>query len=176
MLNISAKFHENRTFTFQEITTSITNERTNQQTNKPAWSLFILAEVVSIKVCAECRNELEKSRRVEVITRAMTENVRWDWRVTKGAITSKIKQAIKHKTSPARLAQLLQPSLAFCFSLQPMTAYRPGGLIRAATVVQQLCKSCRTCFMFYCMFYFTCDRSLKAALSLVAKRLLPTSD
>jgi len=25
----------------------------------------------------------------------------------------------------------------------------------AATVV---CKSCGTCFMFYCMFYFTCDR------------------
>ena len=41
----------------------------------------------------------------------------------KGAITCKIKHAIKHKTSPARLAQLLQPSLAFCFSLQPMTAY-----------------------------------------------------
>jgi len=39
--------------------------------------------------------------------------------------TNKIKHAIKHKTSPARLAQLLQPSL-FCFSLQPMTAYRPG--------------------------------------------------
>ena len=32
--------------------------------------------------------------------------------------------------------------------------------MRAATVVQQLCKSCRTCFMLYCMFYFTCDRSL----------------
>ena len=31
--------------------------------------------------------------------------------------------------------------------------------MRAATVVQHLCKSCRTCFMFYCMFYFTCDRS-----------------
>ena len=30
----------------------------------------------------------------------------------KGAITSKIKHAIKLKTSPARLAQLLQPSLA----------------------------------------------------------------
>jgi len=44
----------------------------------------------------------------------------------KGAITNKIKHAIKLKTSPARLAQLLQPSLAFCFSLQPMTAYRPG--------------------------------------------------
>ena len=42
----------------------------------------------------------------------------------KGAITSKIKHAIKLKTSPARLAQLLQPSLAFCFSLQTMTAHR----------------------------------------------------
>jgi len=40
---------------------------------------------------------------------------------TKGAITSKTKHAIKHKTRPARLAQLLQPSLAFCFNLQPMT-------------------------------------------------------
>jgi len=38
------------------------------------------------------------------------------WSDTKGAITSKIKHAIKHKTSPARLAQLLQPSLAFCLS------------------------------------------------------------
>ena len=38
---------------------------------------------------------------------------------TKGAVTSKIKHAIKHKT---RLAQALQPSSAFCFSLQPMTA------------------------------------------------------
>jgi len=49
--------------------------------------------------------------------------------VSKGAITTKIKHAIKHtvkyKTKPARLAQLLQPSLAFRFSLQPMTAYRP---------------------------------------------------
>jgi len=31
----------------------------------------------------------------------------------KEAITSKVKHAIKLKTSPARLAQLLQPSLAF---------------------------------------------------------------
>ena len=38
-------------------------------------------------------------------------------------MASKIKHAIKLKTSPARLAQLLQPSLAFCFSLQPMTAH-----------------------------------------------------
>ena len=36
-----------------------------------------------------------------------------------------MKHAKKRKTSPARLAQLLQPSLALCFSLQPMTAYRP---------------------------------------------------
>jgi len=35
--------------------------------------------------------------------------------------------------------------------------------MRAATVVQELCKSCRTCFMFYCMFYFTCDRSFRRA-------------
>jgi len=34
-----------------------------------------------------------------------------------------MKHAIKLKTSPTRLAQLLQPSLAFCFSLQPMTAH-----------------------------------------------------
>ena len=25
--------------------------------------------------------------------------------------------------------------------------------------LQQLCKSCRTCFKFYCMFHFTCDHS-----------------
>ena len=43
----------------------------------------------------------------------------------KGAITSKTKHTIKLKTSPARLAQLLQSLLAFCFTLQPMTAYRP---------------------------------------------------
>jgi len=46
--------------------------------------------------------------------------------VSKGAIASEIKHAIKLKTSPATLAQLLQPSSAFCFSLQPMTVYRPG--------------------------------------------------
>jgi len=41
----------------------------------------------------------------------------------KGAITSKIKHAIKLKTTLAEFAQLLQPSLAFGFSLQPMTAH-----------------------------------------------------
>jgi len=45
--------------------------------------------------------------------------------IDKGAITSKIKHAITLKTSPARLAQLLQSSLAFCFRLQLMTAHRP---------------------------------------------------
>ena len=41
--------------------------------------------------------------------------------------------------------------------------HKPGGLMRAATV---LCESCRTCFMFYCMFHcmfhFTYDRSLNS--------------
>jgi len=57
-------------------------------------------------------------------------------RCCKGAITSKIKHAIKRKTSSARLARLLQPSLAFCFSLQPMTAYRPNAHEGCAAVVQ----------------------------------------
>jgi len=66
---------------------------------------------------------------------------------SKGAITSKIKRAIKLKTSPARLAQVLQPSLAFCFSLQPMTAHwtvrhhwlqAKTMLMKAATLVQVL--------------------------------------
>jgi len=47
----------------------------------------------------------------------------------KGAITSKIKHAIKLKTSPARLAPLLQPSLAFCFSLQPIGRTVPFAVI-----------------------------------------------
>jgi len=70
-----------------------------------------------------------------------------------GGITTTIKHAMKLtiniKTSPgpARLAQLLQPSLAFCCKLQPMTAYRTVHalattytkmLMRAATVVQVL--------------------------------------
>jgi len=51
---------------------------------------------------------------------------------SKRLITTAIKLTIKLKTSPARLAQLLQPSLAFCFSLQPMTAYRPTPLLAAS--------------------------------------------
>ena len=63
-----------------------------------------------------------------------------------GAITSKIKHAITHKTSPARLAQLLQPSVAFCFSLQPMTAHWTvrRHRLQAKTKcrgLQQLCNS-----------------------------------
>jgi len=48
-------------------------------------------------------------------------------------ITSKIKRAIKLKTSRkvcTTVAQLLQPSLAFCFSLQPMTTYRPVQVLQ----------------------------------------------
>ena len=58
-------------------------------------------------------------------------------------------------------------------------------LMRAVTVVQQLCTYCRTCFKFYCMFHFTCDRSLigdtqvslnkrTAALSIHAHKLHQT--
>ena len=52
-----------------------------------------------------------------------------------------------------------------------MTAYRPGlhhHWLQAKTKcywsMQQLCKSCRTCFKFYCVFYFTYDRSLSKLL------------
>jgi len=61
-------------------------------------------------------------------------------------ITSKIKHAIKRKTSPARLALMLQPSLAFCFSLQPMTAHLHVLL--------------HVLFYFYFYFTFTWNRSL----------------
>jgi len=40
---------------------------------------------------------------------------------------------------------------------------KQNAIMRAATVVQQVCKSCRTCFKFYCMFYFTCYRSFSTA-------------
>ena len=56
------------------------------------------------------------------------------------AITSKIKHAIKLKTSPAGLAQLLQPSLAFCFSLQPMTAHVIGCKLK-----QNANEGCNSC-------------------------------
>ena len=64
--------------------------------------------------------------------------------IDKGTITSKLKHAIKHNTSPARLAQLLRYAVIGCKENKM--------LMRAAIVVQQLCKSCRTCFKFYCMF------------------------
>jgi len=77
----------------------------------------------------------------------------------KGAITSKIKHAIKLKTSPARLAQLYQPSLAFCVSLQPMTSHRPvrRHWLQAETKCNdgcnlQLGKSRGTCFKFIACF------------------------
>jgi len=70
----------------------------------------------------------------------------------KGAITSKIKHAIKLKTSPARLAQLLhnccnlQPSLAFCFSLQPMTASRTGRYaVIGCKLNQNANEGCNSC-------------------------------
>jgi len=74
----------------------------------------------------------------------------------KGAITSKIKHGIKRKTSPVRLAQLLQPSLAFCFSLQPMTAHRPDAVIgcKLKQNANEGCNSCATVVqVLYDLFY-----------------------
>jgi len=59
MLNICAKFHETLTFTFREITTSVTNKRTNQPTNKQ--TRVILAEVIRTRnVTHDLNVELEK--------------------------------------------------------------------------------------------------------------------
>ena len=111
---------------------------------------------------ATLKTQPRKCRFNYVIFRSVifTQLCRWPWTASdtqryrwrrsacntgaKGAITSKIKHAIKHKTSPARLAQLLQPSLAFCFSLQPMTAYRPGqdGTDKLKQNANEGCNSC----------------------------------
>ena len=53
-----------------------------------------------------------------------------------------------------------------------MAAYRP---VLDGTP-QQLCKSCRTCFMFYCMFYFTCDRSFRFSAVLLSYFQFDTTD
>jgi len=93
----------------------------------------------------------------------------------KGAIASKIIHAIKHKTSHARLAQLLQPSLAFCFRLQPMMAYPGRYAVIGCKLKQNADESCNNCasiaglvlFLFRCMFYFTCDRFLTLELCIL---------
>jgi len=61
----------------------------------------------------------------------------------KGAITSKIKHAIKLKISPARLSQLLQPSLAFCFSLSRAGRYAVIGC-KLKQNANEGCNSCAT--------------------------------
>jgi len=68
---------------------------------------------------------------------------------------------------PVYILYLLTKHCTFCFSLQPTISYRPH---MDGTTVQQLCKSCRTCFKFYCMFYFTCDRSLSRHLYYISVR------
>ena len=96
-------------------------------------------------VVAKDREEVPSATSLPVFQRCLK------FELFRGAITSKIKHATKHETSPARFAQLLQHSLAFCFSLQPMTVYSPGldgtpslaasynkMLMRVATVVQVL--------------------------------------
>jgi len=92
--------------------------------------------------------------------------------------------AIKH----TRLAQLLQPSLAFCFSLQPMMTagrYAAIGCKRKQNanegcnscvslvwlVLCSIAAACCSCnnFKFYCIFYFTCDRSFTAVMHIGAE-------
>jgi len=51
---------------------------------------------------------------------------------------------MKLKTSPARFAQLLQPSLAFCFSLQPMTAHWTVAVI-GCKLKQNANEGCNSC-------------------------------
>jgi len=71
---------------------------------------------------------------------------------------------------------MLQPSLAFCFSLQPMTAYRP--LVIGCKLKQNANEGCNSyaslagLLKFYCMLYFTCDRSFNqgVVVSLVGRR------
>jgi len=72
---------------------------------------------------------------------------------TKGAITSKIKHAIKLKTSPARLAQLLHN----CSGRYAVTG------CKLKQNANEGCNSCASLagLVLYCMFYFTCDRSLR---------------
>jgi len=52
---------------------------------------------------------------------------------------------MKLKTSPARLAQLLQPSLAFCFSLQPMTAHWTVRTVIGCKLKQTVNEGCNSC-------------------------------
>jgi len=72
----------------------------------------------------------------------------------KGPITSKIKHAIKQ--SAARLAQLLQPSLAFCFSLQPLGC----KLIQNANEGCNSCASLAGLVLSFIACFILRDRSL----------------
>ena len=70
--------------------------------------------------------------------------------MTNGLITNAIKLTIKLKN--------------YCsYNKEHFVVATTNMLMRAATVAQQVRKSCRTCFKFYCMFYFTCDRSFSPA-------------
>jgi len=66
---------------------------------------------------------------------------------SKGAITSKTKHAIKLKTSPARRRAVIDCKLK--------------------QNANEDCNSCAS-FKFYCMFYFTCDRSLSGRRTLLS--------
>ena len=77
-------------------------------------------------------------------------------------ITSKIKHAIKHKTSPARLAQLLRNCCSPHWHFVGRYAVIGCKLKQNANEGRNSCASLAGLVLFYCMFYFTCDRSLRA--------------
>ena len=67
------------------------------------------------------------------------------------AITSKIKHAIKLKTSPERLCTTVAALLAFCFCLQPMTTAANDGVVIGCKLKQNAndgCNSCATAVQF----------------------------
>jgi len=108
--------------------------------------LYSRSAWVNVKLLMTCRTECRY--RLKFGT-----TVSW----TKGAITSKIKHAIKHKTGPARLAQLLHNCCTGRWA------------VIGCKLKQNANEGCNSCAslagsmlsFIACMFYFTCDRSLR---------------
>ena len=82
-------------------------------------SEYTAAKTIPVQACYSCYAKKVKglNKRNEPDFKSHMQPV-----MAQGAVTSKIKHATKLKTSPARLAQLLQPSLAFCFSALSLAA------------------------------------------------------
>ena len=84
----------------------------------------MIADFPDATSCVFSGDVTESSQRLISRARARAQAHYYLW-VSKGAITSKIKHAVKLKTSPARHAQLLQPSLGRPYGVT-------GGLIKCS--------------------------------------------